>query len=75
MPAEQSKRAEQVVEAFREQLGPLKTEAIGESGFADLAVIVQEAMQRERADIAGQFEALARALRTASEVSDIGIGL
>jgi hypothetical protein len=73
MPAELSKRTEQVVEAFREQLGPLASEAVGEKGFADLAVIVQEALQRERAEVAGQFEAMARALRATAETTDIGL--
>ena len=73
MPAEQLKRAEQVVTAFREQLGPLASEAVGEKGFEDLLEIVQEALQRERADVAGQFEALAKALRAVTEPVDIGL--
>lgn len=73
MPVEQMKRTEQVVTAFKEQLGPLASEAVGEKGFADLAVIVHEALQRERADVAGQFEALAKALRATTEQVDIGL--
>lgn len=73
MPSEQFKRAEQVVAAFREQLPPEVCEAIGENGFAELTVIVQEALQRERADVAGQFEALAKALRATAETVDIGM--
>ncbi len=73
MPSEQFKRAEQVVAAFREQLHPEVCDAIGENGFADLTGIVQEALQRERADVAGQFEALAKALRATAETVDIGM--
>ncbi len=73
MPEEQLKRTEQVIEAFKEQLGPLASEAVGEKGFADLTAIVQEALQRERADVAGQFEALAKALRATAESVDIGL--
>ncbi len=73
MPAEQWKRSEQVVTTIKEQLGPLAIEAIGEKGFADLTVIIQEALQRERADVAGQFEALAKALQATTEPVDLGL--
>lgn len=73
MPKEQWKRAEQVVATFREQLGPLALEALGEQGLVDLTVIVEEALQRERADVAGQFEALAKALRATTEPVDLGL--
>lgn len=73
MPAEQTTRVEQVVAAFREQLGPLASEAVGEKGFADLAEIVHEALLRERAEVAGQFEALAKALRATAEAADLGL--
>lgn len=71
MPADQKKRTEQVIAAFKEQLGPLASEAVGDKGFADLAVIVQEALQQERAEVAAQFEALARALRATTETAEI----
>jgi hypothetical protein len=73
MPAEQAQRAEQVVAAYRERLTAEVCEVIGEQGFADLAAIVQEALQRERADVAGQFEALAKALRATAEAADLGM--
>jgi len=72
MPAD-SERAENVVVAFKELLSAEACEAIGEKGFAELAAIVQEALQRERADVAGQFEVLAKALRVATEPVDIGM--
>lgn len=72
MPAEPN-RTEQVVSAFKEELGPLASEAVGEKGFEYLTVIVDEALQRERADVAGQFEALAKALRASAEQVDIGL--
>ena len=73
MPSELLKRAEKVVAAFREELSPETREAIGQKGFADLTVIVQEALQLERAEVAGQFEAMARALRVTTEPVDIGL--
>jgi len=73
MPAEQRERAERVVEIFREQLDPDAAQVIGEQGFANLTELVHEALQEERAEVAGQFEALARALRAATEQVDIGL--
>lgn len=68
-----SERAGNVVVAFKELLSAELCDAIGEKAFSELAVIVQEALQRERADVAGQFEALAKALRAATEPVDIGM--
>lgn len=73
MPAEQFERAKMVVTAFRDQLSPETCETVGEQGFADLTLMIQEALQRERGDVAGQFEALAKALRATSEPVDIGL--
>lgn len=73
MPAEQRERAKRVVEIFREQLQLETSQAIGEKGFANLTELVQEALNEERAEVAGQFEAMAKALRAATEQVDIGL--
>lgn len=73
MPAVQRERAERVVEIFRAQLEPETSQAIGDKGFADLTELVREALHEERAEVAGQFEALAKAMRAASEQVDIGL--
>ncbi len=73
MPAEQRERAERVVEIFKEQLQLETSHSIGEKGFSELTELVQEALHEERAEVAGQFEALAKALRAATEQVDIGL--
>lgn len=72
MPAD-NERADMVVAAFRDTLTAEACKAIGDKGFADLAMIAREALQRERADVAGQFEALAKAISATAGTVDIGM--
>lgn len=72
MPAD-SKRAENVVATFKEQLTPEVCVAVGEEKFAQLSIMVREALEQERAEVAAQFEALAKALRSTVDRPDISL--
>lgn len=67
-------RAHRVVESFRALLDKTALEAIPESDFEQLSLIVQQALSEELHDAAEQVEALAHKMRSGTSMSDVGMG-
>jgi hypothetical protein len=72
MPADHE-RAESVVTAFKGLLATEVCETVGEEMFEQLSMMVQEALEQERAEVAARFEALAKAVRSTVERPDIAL--
>ncbi len=69
------KRAQKVVESFRELLDQRVLETIPASDFEQLALFVQEALSDELHDAAEQVEELAHKMRSGTSLSDVGMGV
>lgn len=67
-------RAWKVVESFRELLDQKALDAIPANDFEQLALFVQEALSDELHDASEQVEALARKMRSETNLGDVGIG-
>lgn len=67
-------RAHRVVESFRALLDQKVLDAIPDSDFEQLSLIVQQALTEELHDAAEQLEALAHKMRSDTNMSDVGMG-
>ncbi|MFO7592837.1 MAG: hypothetical protein R6X15_02170 [Pseudomonadota bacterium] len=74
MTARQHERANKVVESFRAVLDKKALEAIPDSDFEQLSLIVQQALSEELQDAAEEVEALAHKLRAGTVMGDVGMG-
>ena len=67
MASTHKERAERVIAAFKENLSPEVRDRITESDYATLGLMIREAMSDCIADVAEQFEATLKAVRSEIE--------
>ena len=64
---------EKIIEAFRSQLSDSVREQIGSAKFADLAIMIDEAIAGEMASAADLVEEVARKLRVSARGPELGL--
>lgn len=64
---------EKIIEAFRSQLSDSVCEQIGSAKFADLAIMIDEAIAGEMASAADLVEEVGRKLRANARGPDLGL--
>ena len=64
---------EKIIEAFRSQLSDSVREQISSAKFADLAIMIDEAIAGEIASAADLVEEVARKLRVSARGPDLGL--
>jgi hypothetical protein len=64
---------EKIIEAFRSQLSDSVREQISSAKFADLAIMIDEAIAGEMASAADLVEEVARKLRVSARGPDLGL--
>ena len=64
---------EKIIEAFRSQLSDSVREQISSAKFADLAIMIDEAIDGEMGSAADLVEEVARKLRVSARGPDLGL--
>lgn len=64
---------EKIIQAFRSQLSDSVREQISSAKFADLAIMIDEAIAEEIASAANLVEEVARKLRVSARGPDLGL--
>ncbi len=64
---------EKIIEAFRSQLSDSVREQISSAKFADLAIMIDEAIAGEMASAADLVEEVAKKLRVSARGPDLGL--
>ena len=64
---------EKIIQAFRSQLSDSVREQISSAKFADLAIMIDEAIAGEMASAADLVEEVARKLRVSARGPDLGL--
>jgi hypothetical protein len=64
---------EKIIQAFRSQLSDSVREQISSAKFADLAIMIDEAIAEEIASAADLVEEVARKLRVSARGPDLGL--
>jgi len=73
MTNQHHERVEAVVSAFREILGPSLCRQISDAQFRDLDRLIRELLSTELREAADRIEALARELRSATDIPELGL--
>jgi hypothetical protein len=73
MTNQHHERVAAVVSAFKEILGDSVSRHISDANFRDLDRLIRELVSTELRDAAERIEALARALRSETDVQELGM--
>ncbi len=73
MAQENRIRAHKLVESFREQLSDSVQSEIGESGFKELTLMINEMIQEDRKETANLVEEVVKTLRKNIEIPELGM--
>ena len=73
MAQENRSRVHKLVETFREQLSGSVQSEIGESGFKELTLMINEMIQEDRKETASLVEEVVKTLRKDVDIPELGM--